>query len=358
MNKEQQKKGEKIASNVLRVLAVIGFVSILTLIVWVLILGARNTPQIQESLSAGVSALQGILRPAPEESLTFNIINRTIPVNTSAQIMWDYTGETMPDTFTFTYSCNTNVEMSAYINEMWIDITCEEPVITNEPTITILPTNYDSRFSDVAIRVEANNLTDTTMLSIINTDIIAGVENVKTEQVSTTTDQIEEEAEITQVEESTVPSEPQTTPTNSTPTNRQTVETTVPLYYGPADLVVEIKETGVLIDVDGEDTFFPVSPIPSDKLAAVVFTVTNKGGKTSDDWEFEAELPIEGDSRYDYDSPRQDPLTSGMQVEYTLGFDELLEEEEGVIRITLLTNDQDDRSGNNEDSVRIKIDSK
>jgi hypothetical protein len=68
-----------------------------------------------------------------------------------------------------------------------------------------------------------------------------------------------------------------------------------------------------------------VSPIPSNKTAGVTFTVTNKGGATSGTWIFKAELPIEGDRDYKYTSPVQAPLLSGMEVEYTLGFDDVLE---------------------------------
>jgi hypothetical protein len=131
---------------------------------------------------------------------------------------------------------------------------------------------------------------------------------------------------------------------------------TVPLYHGPADLVIAIDETGVLMDVDDENTFFPVSPIPTDKVAAVTFTITNKGGETSESWIFKAELPIEGDKTYNYTSPIQAPILSGMQVEYTLSFDELLEAEKGTIRIRIIPSDSDDDSSNNTDSVTVKID--
>jgi hypothetical protein len=123
----------------------------------------------------------------------------------------------------------------------------------------------------------------------------------------------------------------------------------------PADLAVDIVATGVILRTDGKNTFYKASPIPTNKTAGVKFTVTNRGGQSSGGWAFTARLPVEGDSDYKYVSPLQSPLAPGMQVEFTLGFDELLEEKTGTIRIELMPTQKTDKTANNTDSAKITI---
>jgi hypothetical protein len=123
----------------------------------------------------------------------------------------------------------------------------------------------------------------------------------------------------------------------------------------PADLSLSIVETGLLVRVSGKNTLVPTSPVPSNKTAAVTFTVTNRGDKSSGAWMFRAHLPIEGDADYRYLSPVQAPLAGGMQVEYTLGFDEVLEAKTGTIKIELIPTDTTDKHSNNTDAIRLAI---
>ena len=85
------------------------------------------------------------------------------------------------------------------------------------------------------------------------------------------------------------------------------------------------------------------------------FTVTNRGTTKSGSWTFVANLPTEGDEDYRYTSPVQQPLDGGVTVEFTLGFDDVLQEKSGTIRVTVRPTDTRDNAGNNTDSVRINI---
>lgn len=341
MNTEQIQQSERIATKVLRALAVIGLVSVLALATWVVVQGLRHVPDARENLTAAVSAVTSIFRKAPEESLTFEIANRTIPVGVPSDISWSYVGNNQPETFYFSYTCGTDVTLSALLDSGWTDITCGLPIGLTGNKISILATNEKTRFADVMLTVRGGSLlVDTTGIAIVNTDISTTAST--TTPVATTT-----QNQTTQAPKTTVPKiQPQPT---------QVVRKVEPIFTGPADLVLNIEETGVIVRVSGDDTFFELSPIPTNKVAAVKFTVTNKGGVTSDTWKFRAELPIEGDANYEYISPRQIPLASGMQIEFTLSFDELLEDDDGIIRIKLLPGDKNDAKANNEDSVVIDI---
>jgi len=126
-----------------------------------------------------------------------------------------------------------------------------------------------------------------------------------------------------------------------------------PLAHGPADLAVAVVAVGVLAPVAGESTFFELSTIPSDHTAAVRFTVTNQGSVRSRAWAFVAELPLAYDHAYRYVSPAQDPLDPGMQVEFTMGFNDIVQNGSGTVNISIVPTDANDRADNNADAVTV-----
>lgn len=352
MNEENQlNTSEKIASKIMRVLAVIGVIAVLVLAVWLIVQGIKLLPKADNNISATVSSMRGIFSKATstEESLVFDLEMRTLPVGDSTTLTWVYTGSKEPQTYTFAYSCGTETKLSVMDSTGWRDLTCNTPLTVEDTQITIVPTNILTRFSDVELRIEAGELRDTTIVTIFN----AGIAAI---EVASSTTATPTSSPIVISKPATKPATTVVTPTTPKPVVTTPVTRTVPLYNGPADLVIEIQETGILTQVSGKDAVRQVSPIPSNKTAAVTFTVTNKGGATSGSWIFKAELPIEGDSNYKYTSPVQAPLLSGMEVEYTLGFDEVLEARNGTIRLELVPSYSGDKSTNNKDSVTIKID--
>lgn len=342
MTKDQIQQSERIATKIMRTLAIIGIVSMLALVTWAVVQGVRHIPNAKENLTAAVSAITSVFKTAPDESLLFEITNRTVAVGVPSTINWSYAGNTTPLTYQLSYACGTDVKISVQRDSGWTDLACDTPIDVANNSITILPSNEKARFADVMLTVTGNDLMDTTSIAVVNTDI------------STNTDTTP--VKDTEPKKETVNTPATTTTKTPTPKPTQPVVRHVEsIFTGPADLVLNIEKTGVLIPVAGENTFFVVSPIPTDKVAAVKFTVTNKGGITTDTWKFKAELPIEGDSNYEYTSPLQMPLASGMQIEFTLGFDELLQDDSGVIRITLIPEDKNDKTTNNTDSVVIDI---
>jgi hypothetical protein len=353
-NDTQIEKSEAIASKILRTLAVIGLISILSLVTWAIVQGVRSVPN--NNLSAVIASLRGAFQSAPSESLIFKLDTNTVASGESANIAWTYEGAKQPELYSFSYTCGTDTMLSIMENTGWTTIACDTIFETKDTTIKILPTNNTARFADVELHVFSNELKDTTVITVVNTDVTA-LDIISKE--ATSTSETTSEENTTKVTEQVKEAPKAVSPVKTTPTYtppKTVTKRTVPMYNGPADLVVSIEHTGVLAEVDDEDTFFPISPIPTDKVAAVQFTVTNKGGDTSQSWIFKAELPIEGDKTYSYTSPKQAPILSGMQVEYTLSFDELLEAERGTIRIKIVPNDSHDDSSNNQDSVSIKID--
>jgi len=360
MNENQMKKSEKVASTILRVLAIVGLIAILVLATWVVVQGSRALPNIGQNLSAAASSVRSIFRTAPSESLVFELENRTLSVNEPIVVSWAYTGENQPASYTFTYECGSNVELNIEHEYGWDKLPCGTAQNVEDNQVSILATNNQTRFEDITLTVDAGTLRDTTVITIMNSDIatlhVPGSTSTATTTTAQATSTASTETKTTEEPKTTTPTKPTTVATVTPKPVIKPTPIVVPLYSGPADLVVEIAQTGVLAEVRGEDTFFPISPIPSNKVAAVTFTVTNRGGLDSGSWIFKAELPTEGDRDYSYTSPVQTSLSSGMQVEYTLGFDEIVESSKGTIKITILPTNNADKKTNNIDSVIIKID--
>lgn len=359
MNEKQTQISEKIASKILRILAIIGLVAVLALATWALVQGAKILPNLGENLSATVTSIKEIFQEAPKESLTFEFEDRTIPVGQIMQIFWTYDGNAEPETYSFSYACGTDATFTVQRNAGWEELTCDTPLIIDTSDISLIPSNKITRFADVTFSVTGNDVTDTTVVTIVNMDIETSATNTNdTNTITSSTFTNTESANTVGSVNNSVPV-PSTSPvpTNTVPSSgTQTImENTTPVYKGPSDLVLQIEETGIILPVDGEDVFFPVSPIQNDKVAGVRFTVINKGGETSEVWNFTAELPIEGNDNYVYESPNQIPLASGMQMEFTLGFDEILKDDKGTIRISIHPNDRNDKTSNNNDSVQISI---
>lgn len=365
MNELQTSRSEKIASRIMRLLAIVGLVAVLVLATWTVVQGSRFLPNVSENVASAVSAVRSVFTTAPADSLVFDFENRTLVVEEPANIIWTSTGEGVSKPFTFMYTCGTDASLQVKENDTWNDLACDTSLKVESDNITILPSNTLTRFADVTLSITSGVLNDTTVVTIVNTEIDNTISSTDERVVITTPTEQDTPSEVPAVTTPVVtttptPATPVTPKPQQTPTTPAVTTTTVvPLYSGlPVDLVLTIEETGVLVKVAGENTFFPISPIPDNKVAAVTFSVTNRGGTASKPWIFKAELPVEGDNNYEYTSPVQNSLSSGMQVTYTLGFDEILQSSKGTIKIKIIPTDATDKTSNNEDSVVINIDRK
>lgn len=353
MNEQELTRSERIASRIMRALAVIGLVSILALAAWMIVQSIRLLPNGGEGLRATVTSITSVFRSEPEESISFTLPSSTYASGDPATLSWDYEGNNTIESFVLSYSCVQGVGLSVSTQTGWKDFPCDTTIPVDGRTATVIPTATKTRFNDVMLKLSAGGLEDTHMVTIINSNLASALPG-DIEDVTPGTPPLDTEnaPEYVAPEEEIAPAP--VAPVKPAPV-RPTPTPGTPVVRTPADLALSITATGVLAEVKGKDTFFAIDPIPGDRTAAVKFTVTNRGGVRSSAWTFIANLPIEGDSDYRYTSPMQSPLDPGAQVEFTLGFDELLEEKTGTIRITLIPVDSKDVGTNNVDSERISI---
>ena len=341
MNEQQLQRSDRIASLIMKTLAVIGLASILALVAWFIVHGLRAAPRAGDDIGAAVTTVTSLFRNDGDAPVGFTLENYTYVSGEEAEIAWQYTGDTKEPQYTFSYECEPGVLLAVRMGSSWVNLACETPLLLRDDSLMVRPTASASRFSDVTLAIGADGASATTVVSVVNSTLENGAPAPTPKPTTPTTP---------------TPTQPSTPVVVNPPVKPVVITTPVVVRNDPADLAVSIEETGVLARVAGRDTFFPLSPIPTDREAAVRFIVSNLGDRTSGSWKFTAYLPTEDDSDYRYTSATQAGLLPGAQVEFTLGFDDLLPSSRGTIRIVLDPVDSADASGNNTDSVVIAID--
>lgn len=337
MNEQQLQRSERIASQIMRGLAMVGAASLLALVAWLIVQGVRQLSS-PGGMGAAVGSVQSWFRSAPEASLTFELATRTLVSGEPITVAWQHTGATGNEqSYSLSHTCVTGASFEVKEGDAWKELLCNTPYTTDHHYVLVRPRNTASRFADVELSVSGAGLSDTTLVTIMQ----AKAATATTTAVHTV---------------ATNPARASSTTTTTTTTAKPVVTVKRPVEtQTPGDLVLNIAETGILVRSGGKDVFFPVSPIPTTKTAAVTFTVTNRGGSPSGAWAFIARLPIEGDSDYKYVSPAQSSLAPNTEVLFTLGFDEVLEAKSGTIRIEIVPASDTDNSANNEDAVKVAL---
>ncbi len=343
-NMHHRSNSEVWAARIMRALAMTGLVSVLALVAWIVVQGVRYVPNVGEGVTAAVSSFVSVFRKAPEESVRFDLSTRSFEAFEEATISWEYTGPSLEPVAELRYGCDSSVTLRVYSEGAWKEPTCDEWTVVGTSSTRILPLSQVRRYADLELFVRVGVVSDNTLITVLNTTPDTSDSGTSTASVATTSSNTDTTSQGLPAERTTVTQVPR----------EVTVPVTQPVRsLEPADLAINIEETGVYIDVAKKRTFFPVSPIPSDKRAGVVFTVTNTGETTSALWSFTLYVPTADDPSYKYTSPLQEPLKPGMQVEFTLGFDELPDKGKGTIRAELITLDTSDPAGNNKDAVSV-----
>ena len=274
MNEQQLQRSERVASQIMRGLAMVGAASLLALIAWLIVQGVRQVSG-PGGVSAAVGSIQSWFRNAPTESLTFELATRTLVSGEPVTIAWQHTGATSTATYSLSYSCVADASFEVKVNESWKQLPCNTFYTVDRTYLLVRPINTANRFADIEITVARADLSDTTLVTIAQA------------KAGATTSTATTKAPVVQQTHST---------TTAAKPAGTTIKQPVSVVSTPGDLVLNIVETGIMVRSGGKDVFFPVSPIPTNKTAAVTFTVTNRGGSPSGTWAFIARLPIEGDS--------------------------------------------------------------
>ena len=356
--RDAQKKDAEASSSPARGIIVAFGALIGIVIVFLILIGLfRALPGIGSAV-AGV--FNAVFDSAPQESISLEVENHTLQFADAATFGLVYTvrdvqqSNVSENPFLFSYECIAENETLFDVLQSdgsWRTLPCNTQYATYENAVTVRPIAARKGMTSVQAFLALKDMRDETVLFIAN-----DTDKTDLRIVSETTDTKETTEEVV----TTTPEET-TTKETVTPTPTAPVAATQPIQYrtvavsqytGPADLAVQIVETGIVLN----GKFYDVAAIPSERTAAVRFTVRNLGGVPSGSWTFTATLPIEGDETYRYDSPVQRSIPGGSQGEFTLSFDEVLQERSGTIEIRIRPTNTSDRAANNTDITKITID--
>jgi hypothetical protein len=311
--------------------------------------------------TAVANAITAFFEQAPEESIALEMESRTLqfaePHTVTLRYMVNNNNtpqniDTEPFRISYTCPSTDNLTLGMDILQddgSWRTVLCDTEYATYDTTVTLRPSIAPKGMTTTTLSLYYRNITDSTTVFIANS---TDTTNLHT-PLDTETEPKDEDDSSTSATEMPADTDTDQPSTTSTATySPPTRHITVSRYTGPADLALNIIETGIVIN----GTFYDVATIPSDRTAAVRFSVRNIGGLPSGEWSFVAELPTEGDATYRYQSPRQQSISEGTEGIFTLSFDDVLQKRSGTIEISLLPTNASDRTGNNTDVVTIDID--
>lgn len=309
--------GEQAKEVLIRSLAVIGFIAILSLGLWGTVQVVRLTPAIFSSLAAVTTTLSSVFIPRSEE-VVINTPDSLILTDNVFELTWSHRNKPNDATYTFSYECKEGFSF-ALSNEgdIYEAIPCGTlfPFASENNVLRLLPLLENSRLAEVLITLSSvNEKGDTTAshqlsLTIVNEFSSEDGQPAQTGTQSASLRAGERTDEIFPI-------------TDSRTTSNQ---------GGEPDLSVRITGVGI---INNENVFVPTNSLRVNERGAVRFEVRNVGTKTSDNWAFNAVLPTF--PMHIFHSTSQQALAPGERIEFTLGFDQLNKDiAEGVITINV-----------------------
>lgn len=320
-----------------KLLAIIGFFSILALFVWLLVQGLRYFPTAVTSL-ASIAETVSNYNGDRELILT---LDRSI-VNSGETIILTWT-EMGPGTYTFTHTCEDATILAVRTSEDSLrELSCNDTLSLPEEALGLFlrPETYTQRFSEVAFTVtfipEDGKLKDTHVakgaLTVINatvpTNPRVALEETPVDTVSTPEPAPSVvELPVRTPETKPVPVSPSkpalpSSPSAVRPTQiASPIVAIVPKSYenGFTDLKIAYQGVGVMDD----GVFVPKATFTKDDRVALRFEVKNIGTKVSGDWTYALSLP----GNLSYVSEKQSPLMPNERAMLTASF--VLEGEKG-----------------------------
>jgi hypothetical protein len=299
----------------------LGLIALLVFLIGIMVLTVIFVPRIAKILSDRANdSEEGIATVTSDKS---RIVSGDIVL-----ISWDGPVR-LEGAYTISYPCKPGISATFHSGE---EMACDEPFFfsSTDNTVAVRLNSTNSGNTDVPLYINYKDIEENT--SIIGDAVIA-VEGTGTanggflgslfgNNGSTNTNEPTEEEPVNETPEEPVTEEPvEETPVEETPVQEPTPAPTTPRPTTPtqtasaADLQVYLLETGYL---DGNNVFIRSQNIPSGKMAALRFVVTNAGGRLSGPWSFSASLPSDTDPTYN--SPVQTSLAPSSRVEFTLGY--------------------------------------
>lgn len=313
-----------------RALAIVGFIAVIGGGLWGSVSLAKAVPNAFSSLAAAIVSLTSVFVPAGE-GITLSTPSLTVLSEETFALSWEHTQKNTEGSYTFRYDCADGVSFTSPTSSgAPAAVFCNTPFnfLNADDSITLTARSIKNRFIDVMLYVDftpngQNNPTvsGSMLLTIANENI--GTSPSITGTTGTTT--------ATTSRPSTTPRTPGTQTSGLYPLGGPTT-TSDP--NGFVDLSARVIELGVVDKVTGAFTASS-SPnrIGSTYRVAVRFAIENLGTRTSGQWTFNAVLPTY--PSHIFSSPSQPVLAPGDRIEFTLGFDSMIDANETTFTINV-----------------------
>ncbi len=337
---------------VLKVLSVIGALTVIIGIAWVGIRGLSLFPNVGSFLANAIAGVRAVFVPA--ERIIISTVDSQIVANKPFTLNWEHRGKAGSGMYTFSYECRDNVFLATMNAGARTTIFCDTEAPVGEATqLSLVAIGAVEDITEVPVTVTYKK--NGSVLGTVqgNARIMVQAQYLDTGTSTTTTDT------------TSAPDTSSDAPTGTTGATQPVRYMTVPVITQPLsdpngdiDLVVRVLDYGLVDRSTGVFTEKDELPrrLPSGTYAAIRFEVKNIGTKESGEWEFEAELPTS--PSYTYKADDQQSLFPGDKITYTLGFDRVRNADEDDFTITVDPDDDIDESNerNNEIDGTVEID--
>jgi hypothetical protein len=299
----------KLQTSILKILAVVGAVSILSLTGFLAVTVISNAPNIIGSIKAQVVNITQTFIPAERIVLT---VNNNSPLSGDViKISFEHISKGADGSYSFFYECKEGVyfEKVANFKPTGEIVFCNTPYNFN---------NIDNTFS-VAVFSKSKNSEEVEVPISINF-VRVGSDRISkrgSTTLSVLTEKILEEVFVPR--NNTVRTYGSKTEETTLINNTQSSSSKISNPSGVVDLKPRIIAVG---QIDrATNVFTATTTISGSSRGAVKFEVENVGTKISPDWTFNVVLPTF--PSYIYHSKIQQALLPGDRIEYTIGFDSI-----------------------------------
>lgn len=341
--------------------ALIGIVAVLALVVWGSVQLMRVSPN---SLTAVVTNIKSVFVGVGDKDaeINFSLTTHSLTDSEPFTLTWTNTSDEK-GVYLARFECVDGISFETRDEvDRLVEMQCDVPfplVRTATETghaWTFTPYATIKRFSDVNVTVtfipEDENraaVQSNTLLTIVNEDL-AAVPAIGESESTGQTESAATPATTYAPPIQNTPSQPATTGTTGTAPNTN-IRVSDP--NGTPDLALKL----IAIGYTERGLFIPsTEAVTEDDRPTVRFSVENIGTKTSAEWTFEAKLPIQGRSgtfTYKPESAQQ-ALRPGERIEFTLGFDDIKDNEDSqTVEIVIDPNRRLDETNRNNNTLTV-----
>ncbi len=315
----------RLETGVVRAFAVIGFIAVLSFGTWGAVTAVRFAPNALSSLGAAAVSLTSIFIPA--ERLTLSIEKHDIASEDEILVSWTHENPESEGSYALSYGCVDGVSVFS-------------PGADGKLTLAFCDTPFNFLSASDSIRIAVTSDTQPIVAVPLTLSYTRVGETepaiVATSEIAVRNDEIKPTETVAGATTNTAVSAPRTPSEGARRTTAYTLGTTgnAPYPTGTGvDLVARIVETGA-IDVT-TNTFVASSSVHASLVVrpAARFVIENLGTAASGPWSFSAVLPTS--PAHIFNSEAQKSLGPNDRIEFTLGFDSFVVNENGVGTFTV-----------------------